>query len=99
MSGPDDRSRAGSSFGHYQLKRLIARTGTAELYEAEDTSQNRAVALKLFPAGSAGPQLRARVQQRAQSVAQLTDPHVVQIHDCGEIDGVLYVDMQLIDGT
>ncbi len=99
MSGPDERSRAGSPFGHYQLKRLIARTGTAELYEAEDTSQNRAVALKLFPAGSADPQLRTRVQQEAQSVAQLTEPHVVQIHGWGEIDGVLYVDMQLIDGT
>jgi serine/threonine protein kinase len=99
MSGPDERSRAGSSFGHYQLKRLIARTGIAELYEAEDTSQNRAVALKLIPAGSADPQLRTRAQQQAQSSAQLTEPHVVQIHDCGEIDGVLYVDMQLIDGT
>jgi serine/threonine protein kinase len=99
MSGPDERSRAGSSFGHYQLRRLIARAGMAELYEAEDTSQNRTVALKLFPAASGDPDLRARVQQQAQSVAQLTEPHVVQIHGCGEIDGVLYIDMQLIDGT
>jgi Protein kinase domain len=99
MSGPDDRSRAGSPFGHYQLRRLITRTGMAELYEAEDTSQNRTVALKLFPAASGDPGLRARVQQQAKSVAQLTEPHVAQIHGCGEIDGVLYIDMQLIDGT
>jgi len=99
MSGPDERSRAGSSFGHYQLRRLIARAGMAELYEAEDTSQNRTVALKLFPAASGDPELRTRVQQQAQSVAQLTEPHVAQIHGCGEIDGVLYIDMQLIDGT
>jgi hypothetical protein len=99
MSGPDERSRAGSSFGRYQLRRLIARAGMAELYEAEDTSQNRTVALKLFPAASGDPELRTWVQQQAQSVAQLTEPHVVQIHGCGEIDGVLYIDMQLIDGT
>jgi Protein kinase domain/TIR domain len=99
MSGPDERSRAGSSFGHYQLRRLIARAGMAELYEAEDTSENRTVALKLFPAASGDPELRTRVQQQAQSVAQLTEPHVAQIHGCGEIDGVLYIDMQLIDGT
>ncbi|HXA12657.1 MAG TPA: serine/threonine-protein kinase, partial [Mycobacterium sp.] len=99
MSGPDERSRAGSAFGHYQLSRLIARAGMAELYAAEDTSQNRTVALKLFPASSGDPELRARVQQQAQSVAQLTEPHVAQIHGCGEIDGVLYIDMQLIHGT
>ena len=99
MGGPDERSRVGGSFGHYQLRRLIARTGMAELYEAEDTSQNRTVALKMFPAASGDADLRTWVQQQAQSIAKLTEPHLVRIHGCGEIDGVLYIDMQLIDGT
>jgi Protein kinase domain len=99
MGGPDEQSRVGRSFGQYQLRRLIARTAIAELYEAQDTSQNRIVALKLFPVASADRELRARVQQQAHSVAKLTEPHVVRVHCCGEIDGVLYIDMQLIDGT
>jgi serine/threonine protein kinase len=98
MSGADKRSRVGTEFGPYRLTRLIGAGGMSETYEAEDTARGRTVALKLFPAASGDPEFRSFVQQLAQSVARLTEPHVVQIHGCGEIDGVLYIDMQLIDG-
>jgi serine/threonine-protein kinase len=42
---------------------------------------------------------RERLQREARAAGQLQEPHVVPIHDYGEIDGVLYVDMRLIDGT
>jgi serine/threonine protein kinase len=99
MSGPDERSRVGTEFGPYRLTRLIGAGGMGETYEAEDTARGRMVALKLFPAASGDPEFRSWVLQLTQSVARLTEPHVVQIHGCGEIDGVLYIDMQLIDGT
>lgn len=98
MSGPDEPSRVGTEFGPYRLTRLIG-AGVGETYEAEDTARGRVVALKVFPTTSGDPQFRSWVRQQAQSVAQLTEPHVVPIHSCGEIDGVLYIDMQLIDGT
>ena len=42
---------------------------------------------------------RKRLQREAHSAGRLQEPHVVPIHDYGEIDGLLYVDMRMIDGT
>jgi serine/threonine kinase PknH len=96
----DTESRAGSDFGHYHLRRVLGRGGMGEVYEAEDTRKDRIVALKLLPAAmSHDPVFRKRLQREARSAGRLQEPHVVPIHDYGEIDGVLYVDMRFIDGT
>ncbi|BBZ49202.1 serine/threonine-protein kinase PknD [Mycobacterium heidelbergense] len=98
MSGPG--SRAGSQFGPYRLLRLLGRGGMGEVYEAEDTRKRRVVALKLIsPQYSGNPIFRARMQREADAAGRLTEPHVVPIHDYGEIDGRLYLDMRLIEGT
>ena len=71
-----------------------------EVYEAEDTRKRRVVALKLISQHfSDDPMFRARMQREADAAGRLTEPHVVPIHDYGEIDGQLYLDMRLIDGT
>jgi serine/threonine-protein kinase len=70
-----------------------------EVYEAEDTRKGRVVALKLIsPEFSDDPVYRARMQREAGAAGRLTEPHVVPIHDYGEINGQLYLDMRLIDG-
>jgi serine/threonine-protein kinase len=95
----EPRSREGTMFGHYRLLRLIGKGGMGEVYEAEDTVKNRIVALKLLPEGvSHDSVFRKRLQREAHSAGRLQEPHVVPIHDYGEIDGVLYVDMRMIDG-
>ena len=74
--------------------------GMGEVYEAEDTVKDRIVALKLLPESvSHDPVFRKRLQREAHSAGRLQEPHVVPIHDYGEIDGVLYVDMRMINGT
>jgi serine/threonine-protein kinase len=71
-----------------------------EVYEAEDTRKGRIVALKLIsPQFSDDPMFRARMQREAGAAGRLTEPHVVPIHDYGEINGQLYLDMRLIDGA
>ncbi|BBZ44287.1 serine/threonine protein kinase PknE [Mycobacterium parmense] len=93
-------SRAGSQFGPYRLRRLVGRGGMGDVYEAEDTVRERIVALKLMsPTLSSDPVFRSRMQREARTAGRLHEPHVVPIHDFGEIDGQLYVDMRLIDGT
>jgi serine/threonine-protein kinase len=71
-----------------------------EVYEAEDTRKGRVVALKLVsPQFSDDPMFRARMQREAGAAGRLTEPHVVPIHDYGEINGQLYLDMRLIEGS
>jgi hypothetical protein len=87
------------TFGPYQLQELIGRGGMGEVYRAYDTSRDRVVALKRLPtAMAADPTFQARFRAEAALAAKLHDPHVIPIHDFGEIDGQLYIDMRLVEG-
>ncbi len=93
-------SRVGTRFGPYFLKRQLGSGGMGEVYEAVDTVRQRVVALKLLSERlSHDPVFRMRMQREARNAGRLQEPHVVPIHDYGEIDGQLYLDMRLIEGT
>jgi serine/threonine-protein kinase len=87
-------------FGPYYLKRLLGRGGMGEVYEAEHTVKQWTVALKLMSvAFSQDPVFRKRMEREARITGRLLEPHVVPIHDYGEIDGQLYLEMRLIEGV
>jgi serine/threonine-protein kinase len=70
-----------------------------EVYRAFDTRRGRAVALKILPPEIARDEnFRARFRRESDSAARLQDPHVIPIHDFGELDGRLYIDMRLVEG-
>ncbi|HEX7825883.1 MAG TPA: serine/threonine-protein kinase, partial [Mycobacterium sp.] len=90
----------GTPFGRYQLIDLLGRGGMGEVWRAHDTEIDRVVALKmLLPHFAKDPDFDKRFRREARIAARLNDPHVVPIHDVGEIDGRLYVTMRLIDGV
>ena len=86
-------------FGPYRLEHLIGRGGMGEVHRAWDTRRGRTVALKRLPAPLAGdPEFQARFRRESALAAQLSEPHIIPIHDFGEINGRLFIDMRLVDG-
>jgi hypothetical protein len=86
-------------FGPYQLRGLIGRGGMGEVHRAYDTRRQRTVALKqLRVEFIADDRFRERFLKECRRAARLTQAHVIPIHDFGEIDGRLYLDMRLIEG-
>jgi serine/threonine protein kinase len=89
----------GTPFGRYKLVELLGRGGMGDVWRAYDTVTDRVVAVKVLPAHLADDQtFQERFRREARAAAGLNDPHVVPIHDFGEIDGRLFVDMRLIEG-
>ncbi|QLL05860.1 serine/threonine-protein kinase [Mycobacterium vicinigordonae] len=100
LGGTTEEWHTGSHFGPYLLKRLLGRGAFGEVYEALDTRKSRSIALKLLPPSySADPSFRRRLFREASTAGRLNEPHVVPIHDFGEIEGKLFIDMRLIPGT
>ncbi|GAA4877212.1 serine/threonine-protein kinase [Actinomycetospora straminea] len=81
-------------FGPYRLERLIEAGSTGEVYEAVDVERDRPVALKLSPDD---PDLRERFRRACRLAARLRDPHVIPIHDYGEVDRRPYLEMRLVE--
>jgi len=89
----------GTPFGRYRLIDLLGRGGMGEVWKAYDTATQRVFAVKVLPEQLASdPVFEQRFRREAYAAAGLNEPHVVPIHNFGEIDGRLYVDMRLVEG-
>jgi serine/threonine protein kinase len=106
LATPGELGR-GATVGRYVILGLVGRGGMGEVYAAYDPRLERKVALKLLRESSGrGASARAaqeRLLREAQSIARLSHPNVVVVHDAGAIDdesrGVrVYLAMEFIEG-
>jgi len=86
--------------GRYRLERLLGEGATSHVFEAWDEKLGRAVALKAFRAGNfEREQSRERFAREARVLARLEHPHIVAIHDTGELeDGTVFLVMERLRG-
>jgi WD40 repeat protein/serine/threonine protein kinase len=93
---PDDLT---GTLGDFRLLREIGRGGMGVVYEAEQISLGRRVALKVLPFAAAmdGRQLQ-RFKNEAQAAAHLQHQNIVPVYYVGCERGVHFYAMQLIDG-
>jgi predicted Ser/Thr protein kinase len=92
-------TRVGQSFGKYKIVRLLGKGGMGDVYEALDTTKDRTVALKILnDQYSQDERFRERFQRESRAAAILQEPHVIPIHDWGEIDDHFFIDMRLVPG-
>jgi eukaryotic-like serine/threonine-protein kinase len=96
----DDDGKPGVGvLGDFRLLREVGRGGMGVVYEAEQVSLRRRVALKVLPlAGALDSKQLNRFQTEAQAAACLHHTHIVPVHAVGCERGVHYYAMQFIEG-
>ncbi|HZZ82570.1 MAG TPA: protein kinase [Gemmataceae bacterium] len=93
------RETVSSTFGDFRLLREIGRGAMGVVYEAEQISLNRRVALKVLPFAATLDERRLqRFKIEAQAAAQLHHQHIVPVYAVGSEGGVHCYAMQFIDG-
>jgi WD40 repeat protein/serine/threonine protein kinase len=101
--GPADGSAGvheGTPLGDFHLLREVGRGGMGIVYEAEQLSLGRRVALKVLPfAATMDPRQLQRFHNEARAAACLQHPHIVPVHAVGCERGVHYYAMQFVEGV
>lgn len=89
----------GTTLGKYRIAERLASGGMGEVYVAEDLTLGRKVAIKVLrPEVAASPERRERLQREARAVAALNHPNIVTLYSVEDVDGVLFLTMELVQG-
>ena len=88
--------------GRYELLRPIGAGGMGVVYAARDAELHRTVALKMLRPGVGDDpprrELKDRLLREARAMARLSHRNVLSVYDVGEIDGRVFLAMELVEG-
>src|SRR5687767_15007005 len=85
--------------GRYRISSILGSGGMGEVYRADDTKLDQAVALKFLPARLArDPILLSRLHDEVRLGRQIAHPNVCRIYDIDDADGAHFVAMEYVDG-
>ena len=89
----------GRRFGNYELLEEIGRGGMGVVFKARQFPLNRLVAVKMIRSERlARPEEVRRFRVEAAAAATLQHPHIVAIHEAGEVDGQHFYSMDFVEG-
>src|SRR5262249_40501717 len=99
MHGSQNGDKRPERLGDYRILREVGRGGMGVVYEAEQESLGRHVALKVLPAPALlDPKHLLRFQREAKAAARLHHTNIVPVYGVGEDGGLYYYVMQFIQG-
>jgi serine/threonine protein kinase len=91
---------AGTKLGPYEILAPLGAGGMGEVYRAKDMRLDRHVALKVLPEALAGDaDTLSRFEREAKTVAALSHPNILAIHDFGSDAGRVYAVAELLEGS
>jgi len=93
----------GEQLGRYVVLYRLGTGGMGVVYAAYDPQLDRKVALKLLRHGSSSPERSQRAAERlmreARSMAQITHPNVITVHDATVVGSRVFLAMEHVDGV
>ena len=88
----------GDRLGPYQVRSLLGTGAMGEVYRASDLRLKRDVAIKVISSAEIDREALDRFSAETHAVAALSHPNIITIHDVGELDGLPYAVMELLEG-
>jgi tetratricopeptide (TPR) repeat protein len=89
----------GMRLSHFRIVEKLGEGGMGVVYRAEDENLRRPVALKVLPPGLISNEARRlRFLREARAAAAVSHPNIAAIHEVGEVEGVVFIAMELIEG-
>jgi serine/threonine protein kinase len=99
-SRPIDTYRPGSAMGRYVLDKRLGAGAMGVVWSAHDPKLDREVAIKLVhPELARSEHAATRLLREARAMAKLSHRSVITVHDAGDVDGQLFLAMELVRGT
>ena len=97
---PPDPAELAGRFPRLEILELVGRGGMGAVYKARQPRLDRLVALKILaPHRVQDPAFAERFTREARTLARLSHPHIVGIHDFGEVEGLYFLVMEYVDGA
>lgn len=97
---PPELDEIAALLPQFEILSFIAKGGMGAVYLAKQKSLDREVAIKILPRSFGEDEaFRSSFEAEAKSMAKLNHPNLIGIYDFGQIDGMLYIVMEMVHGS